>query len=81
MPKKIKRGKGKIWDAIKSGASKTNKFLRDTKIISKVSGALDGFVPGMGMLHYASDKLGYGKGKKLVNRGGLRTRLERGMLP
>lgn len=90
--KRTMKGKG-LWDKIKKGAKKVNDFLKESRVISKVSGALSGIVPYADVVHNYSDKYGYGNGKRKrvvrkrggarlnVRRGGARTKLERGMIP
>jgi len=63
---------GGFWDSLKDVASKTNDFLKSTKVISKVSGALQDtpYVGGVATaVNKASTALGYGqqrgKGYKL----------------
>lgn len=63
--RRSRKGAGFV-DTVKSGLSKANKFLRDTKIISKGAKALGGVLPpqygsvvsGIGS---AADALGYGR--------------------
>lgn len=62
-------GRGKVWDWIKGAAGKVNKFLKDTKIISKVAPAIAGAVPGMGgkvasMIGSAASQAGYGRRRR-----------------
>ena len=39
------RGRGAIWDWVKSTAGKVNSYLRENKVLSKVGDALIGIVP------------------------------------
>ena len=69
-----------LWNGIKKTAGDVNKFLKDTKIISKTGKlakvvlpfipAVSSFADTAGTIGNAAESLGYGKRKKRVVKGG-----------
>jgi len=61
------RGRG-VLSGIKNFAKKANDYLRKTKAISRVSGALSGVVPYADQINKFSSQAGYGKRRRRRRR-------------